>query len=371
MGLIMNESAKNNQSIERLKELARVHKKETGCAHNEALEIVAKQHGFQTWHQATKELPLKSQSKTDKRTKASDTRTVREFIDSLPKSTDEELNRLSEALFHDKPKTDYLDLPPDEAMKMALKEMESFPGGHTAYTVDHVTKTAILNMIMNSRRAGQLSDEDFDDLVDEVRTAQGRKNLLDRVERAYAMERKIAGQKASTKTSPAPHFRSTNTELDGFKFGVPKKNGSMVGQFIAMDSVEDYVKDQVTRSPAFEFSWGFIKSSNNNTIWDFYVKDVWESGTENFFDRFLTAWKNDGEPELEKARMKSDNNFFISMDDGISNFSCISLACLGDEHSVSRARKWISDEFIARIFPVMVAKVLDLNYKFAEDWYNS
>jgi hypothetical protein len=66
---------------------------------------------------------------------------------------------------------------------------------------------------------------------------------------------------------------------------------------------------------------------------------------------------------VEAKRIQTWGDFLISFDDGISNFSCLSLGNLvgGD-----KGRSWIGLEFLVRIFPVLAAKVIDPKYKFGE-----
>lgn len=146
---------------------------------------------------------------------------------------------------------------------------------------------------------------------------------------------------------------------------------TLTEEYIARFAKDPEVLGDVRRWQIYEADWGFITEAPAPfLIWDFYAADVWRRGTDKYYDRFLTAWKNDVWPELRPLIEGPGRGFPISMDDGISNHSCISLGCLGTPEEQVLGRKWIAEEFVGKHWPVMLRRVLNPKHRFAVAWRN-
>ncbi len=166
----------------------------------------------------------------------------------------------------------------------------------------------------------------------------------------------------------APHFTTSGVDLRKFIQGVPTGPGALVNEFNARRDEQDHGV-YITRKEIYEFPWGFLTEFHG--IWDFYVADVWRSGTVAYFDRFLSGWKSDCEKQVREFTKQHTERFYISFDDGVSSFSCMSIGCLSGPFEQTLTRHWIGTQFIRDIFPVMVAQALDPNFVYSEDWYLS
>lgn len=123
----------------------------------------------------------------------------------------------------------------------------------------------------------------------------------------------------------------------------------------------------------FEFPWGFVLESRGfgggGFISDFYVQKVWQSGTENWWDRFLTAHKNIVSGEMSSLYdQATGKGILLSFDDGISNYSCASYACL-DPHSAPAARHWFAQRLLKHLWPEVLKTALNPDHKFAQNWH--
>ena len=111
----------------------------------------------------------------------------------------------------------------------------------------------------------------------------------------------------------------------------------------------------------YEFPWGFITEEYG--VWNFYVTAIWRAGTTNFLDRFEPAWHAVAEPALRQAMERNRNQFYMSFDDGVGIYGCISLACVLGSKGQQLAREWLTQEFLPDLWPQMLKQVMDPNYE--------
>lgn len=264
-------------------------------------------------------------------------------------------------------------MTPEDMMSWLTRLADEHPNGLIGQLADNVKCDFLMTQVQNARTTGQMTDAEFEGVLLRLRTAFGRDQLVENYLGAFEASRiaDVAIKKASLNQAPrAPHFLSTNDELLSFRSAKPRGGGPLLHEFSARRDVAENFDGRLPPQGIYEFSWGFVRESYG--VWDFYVADVWRKDTEAYFDRFLTAWKNDAEPVLERAMRESGDRFYVSFDDGISNYSCLSLGCVSQgPHAQHLAREWVATKFLPTIWPVMVAEVLDPKFQFAQDWYCS
>lgn len=264
-------------------------------------------------------------------------------------------------------------MTPADMMSWLTRQAGEHPNGLIGQLADNVKCNFLMEQVLDARTTGQMTDTEFEGILLRLRTASGRDQLNADYLAAFEASRIAEGaiKKASLNQTPrAPHFLSTNDELLSFRSAKPRGGGPLLHEFSARRDVAENFDGRLPPQGIYEFSWGFVRESYG--VWDFYVADVWRKDTEAYFDRFLTAWKNDAEPVLERAMRESGDRFYVSFDDGISNYSCLSLGCVSQgPHAQHLAREWVATKFLPTIWPVMVAEVLDPKFQFAQDWYCS
>jgi hypothetical protein len=132
------------------------------------------------------------------------------------------------------------------------------------------------------------------------------------------------------------------------------RQSSLYKEFMCRADVKNEAIHHSGKSSIMEYAWGFVVEEDHT--WSFYAADVWRAGTIEYFERFLTVWKNNFEERINEEAQK--NFFHITFDDGNSNYSCMKLGCLGTTgHEL--AKKWIADRFANDIFPEIVRQATD------------
>ena len=87
--------------------------------------------------------------------------------------------RVLRALFHDMPRAPQ-GLTPEESLAWTRRAMAEFEGGDMAYTLEHVTRNAMLDLILRLREDGYLQeDAAFDKMLVQVSTDTGRRAFRD------------------------------------------------------------------------------------------------------------------------------------------------------------------------------------------------
>ncbi len=143
---------------------------------------------------------------------------------------------------------------------------------------------------------------------------------------------------------------------------------ALATEYISRFAIDPDVPD-VSRMLIYEAEWGFVTESPAPFMsWSFYSAEVWRRGTEKFYDRFLTAWKNDVAPEVERVFEASNRTLLITMDDGISSHACLSLACFAEPNVQAKARRWIAEEFVGKHWPLLLERVLNPAHRFPIEW---
>jgi len=141
-----------------------------------------------------------------------------------------------------------------------------------------------------------------------------------------------------------------------FLSGVPTGPGPACLEYIARTDVRRMGAVPSRKCAVYEFPWGFITEEHG--VWNFYARSVWRAGTSNYADRFTAAWEDCAEPALLRAMQLQNQQFYISFDDGVGIFGCISLACVLGSKGQRMAREWLAQDFLPKIWPRMLGQVL-------------
>lgn len=83
------------------------------------------------------------------------------------------------ALFNDMPRAPQ-GLSHQETMAWIQRSMTDFEGGEMAYTLEHITRNAMLDIVLRFREDGHLKDDRaFDATLEQLATPEGRKTFMD------------------------------------------------------------------------------------------------------------------------------------------------------------------------------------------------
>lgn len=269
------------------------------------------------------------------------------------------------ALFNDLPKAPP-GLPPQETMAWIQRSMTDFDGGDMGYALEHITRSALLDIVLRFREDGHLqNDQAFDDTLRDLATPEGRKAFMDQCIQAQksvdAADRLIKRAKRSM-SDPDPLFGFDADAIERFIAAEKSAPGPLYAEFAARDDVREI--GVISREPGavYEFDWGFVTEDSGS--WNVYIADVWRKGTVGYFLRFMSAWK------LE-LNIQPDGSMVsppplpagLSLDDGIGRFCALTID--GGPHlSDPVVRRWMGETFLARILPYMAGRAVDDDYDF-------
>lgn len=155
-----------------------------------------------------------------------------------------------------------------------------------------------------------------------------------------------------------------------FKNGIQSRDPGMLDSYIKAKGTAEHYPDISSFERVFHniytFHWGFIgENTRYGYVWDVFVRDAWIAGTDQYFDRFLTAHKHMVHPGLEK--LANAGGPFFSFDDGISNWSSLSYAFMSDMNE-AQLRDAFTQTVVAKL-PAVIEKALDMTHAFNTEWY--
>ena len=214
--------------------------------------------------------------------------------------------------------------------------------------IDDTTFTAMLHMAEDRSRHGELGQ---------------------RLEPIRVAARAMWQAKARSQNPTKPHHPVETETIRRFMDGQPTGQGALVKEYLGLKQGAEVWGRLIKVSKVYEFGWGFVvETPAPYAQYEFFVADVWRKGTEHYFDRFLSAWKNDVESMVDE--LNDTEEIQLTMDDGSCNFDCLSLACYADPETQKRTRAWLGRVFLTELWPVMVTRALDPKYIFEKEWRN-
>jgi hypothetical protein len=279
--------------------------------------------------------------------------------------------RVLRALFNDMPRAPQ-GLSHEDTMAWIQKSMQDFPGGDLAYTVEHVTRNSMLDIVLRLRENGHLQDDaQFDSSLRQLATEAGRKRFMDwcieAQKNADATARLLNRAKPSW-NEPRPLFSVAPDQVRRFVAGEPTGAGPLFAEFAGRQDVQQLalfaegVPDRI-----YEFDWGFV-SEEPGMVWNIYLADVWRRGTVGSFDRFIGAWRLETSATPGGQIRPPHVPAGLSLALGIGAFASLALHGGSGDPASAQERQWVGEVFLTHMLPAMSGRVLDLNCDFPSCW---
>lgn len=266
--------------------------------------------------------------------------------------------RVLRALFHDFPRAPQ-GLSPLETMEWIRRSMTDYEGGEMAYTIEHITRSAMLDIVLYMRETGSLrEDAAFEQVLQEVSTSEGRQAFRDRcisAQKGVNETERLLRRAQGPWVEPGPFFDTPATAIDAFVLGRATGAGPLFAEFADRPEVQEIGVFDTPPLAVHEFGWGFLTEVAGG--WNVYVAEVWRQGTVGYFERFMHAWESG----------VHDAPTPLSADDGIGCFGALSLRA--PDLREPDVRRWVGEWFIARHLPLMVGRALDERYAFPKHWH--
>lgn len=160
---------------------------------------------------------------------------------------------------------------------------------------------------------------------------------------------------------------SMNSSGD-FRNRIPVLRSRMMDEYLSSPGAARSCLPSLDPS-VYEFEWGFIAEFPffEGYGWEVVAKRAWETGIDNWHDRFLTAYKNiiySIERDFEDS-VPEEDSFNITFDDGRMNFTSMSFACL---RNAEAGRKHFVDAYVEGYLPDVMRAVFDPDHDFRTDW---
>jgi hypothetical protein len=279
--------------------------------------------------------------------------------------------RVMRALFNDIPRAPQ-GLSHEETMAWIQKSMQDFPGGDLAYTIEHVTRNSMLDIVLRLREDGHLQDDvQFESTLLQLSNDEGRKQFMDwciNAQKSVDATSRLLNRAKPAWTEPTPLFSMAPEQVRRFVAAEPTGPGALFAEFAAREEVIQL--ELFTQGPpasVYEFDWGFVVEEPG-MVWNVYVAEVWRAGTVGSFDRFIGAWR------LETAPVPGSNvrpphvPAGLTLELGIAAFASLALHGGSGEPASASERKWVGEVFLAHMLPAMAGRVLDPNYDFPSNW---
>jgi hypothetical protein len=273
--------------------------------------------------------------------------------------------RVLRALFHDMPHAPQ-GLTPGESLAWTRRAMAEFDGGDMAYTLEQVTRSAMLDLILRLREDGYLQeDAAFDKMLAQVSTDAGRQAFRDwciNAQKSADATARLLNRARPAWAEPAPLFVADGQQIERFVAGWPSGPGPLFAEFSARDDVREIGVFDQPPGEVYEFPWGFVTEASDG--WAVYLPEVWRTGSVGSFERFLSAWQLETQTRSDTAPSASSVPAGLHAEAGIVRFCCLILQA---DDPVA-LRRWVGEVFLACMLPIMAARVLDLNYEFPDAW---
>lgn len=279
--------------------------------------------------------------------------------------------RVLRALFNDMPRAPQ-GLTHEETMAWIQQSMTGYEGGELAYTIEHITRNSMLDIVLRLREDGYLQDDtEFDKTVEQISTPEGRKTFMDwciNAQKSVDATSRLLNRAKRSWSDPQPLFSVRPEAIEHFASGQFSGPGPLYAEFCQREDVREIGVFDSESGCVHEFPWGFVIEGPEG--WDIYVAEVWRRGTVGSFDRFLGAWAMEtrtepvapGSPAQERAAPEVPPE--IKAEIGITRFASLILQGAPEPG----LRRWVAEVFIALMLPTMAARVLDEDFDFPSSW---
>ena len=273
--------------------------------------------------------------------------------------------RVLRALFNDMPRAPQ-GLSHDATMDWIRRSMTDFPGGELAYTIEHITRNSLLDIVLRLREDGYLKDDQaFDQAVKQLETPEGRKTFADwciNAQKSVDATARLLNRAKRAWHEPAPLFIADPAAVRRFIDGRPTGPGALFAEYVMRDDVREIGVFETEPEAIHEFDWGFIAEEPGG--WNIYVAEIWRRGSVGHFDRMLGAWRLETTHALPRGERRAPHvPPGLTEDMGITRFCALSLLTQAWPADPA-VRRWVGEVFITHMLPVMAARALDENYDF-------
>ncbi len=269
--------------------------------------------------------------------------------------------RVLRALFNDMPRAPE-GLSLEQTAAWIRQSMANHEDGDMAYMLEHVTRNAMLDIVLRLREDGYLqNDTAFDEVLQMLATPEGRTTFRDRLiaaQKSVDLTARLLRRSKRSVGDPQPWFSTLPQEIQRFVDGVPAGAGPLFAEYAAREDVVEIGVLEVAPERVHEFDWGFVTEDPQARAWHFYVAEVWRRGTVGYFHRFHDVWQRETTAPRGGPLLAAPVPDGITMDDGIGSFSSMSLY---SEAGLAGAdvRQWVGEVFIQQVLPYMVSRVLE------------
>jgi hypothetical protein len=272
--------------------------------------------------------------------------------------------RVLRALFNDMPQAPQ-GLTDLETMAWVQQSMSEFEGGEMAYTIEHITRNAMLDIVLRMREDGSYQDDAaFDLVVEQISTPAGRKQFMDwciNARKSVDATARLLNRAKPAWSEPGPFFTANTDEVERFVAGDASGPGPLFAEYAAREDVRGIGLFEQPPERIHEFDWGFVTEEPG--AWSFYVAEVWRRGTVGYFERFLSAWLLETGAAPATGAVPPPVPFGLEAGHGIESFSSVRLLTEGDM-AAPALRRWLGEIFIVYMLPSMAGRALDPDYDF-------
>lgn len=273
--------------------------------------------------------------------------------------------RVLRALFNDMPRAPQ-GLSHEATMDWIRRRMADFPGGELAYTIEHITRNAMLDIVLRLREDGYLQDDQaFDQTLRQLETPEGRRTFADgciNAQKSVDATARLLNRAKRAWYEPAPLFIADPAAVRRFIDDRPTGPGAMFAEYAVREDVRGIGVFETAPETVHEFDWGFIAEEPG--AWNIYVAAIWRRGTVGHFDRMMEAWRLETTHALSQGMRRAPHVPPGLVEDmGITRFCALRLRA-ATRPADPAVRRWVGEVFITHMLPVMAARALDENYDF-------
>jgi len=273
--------------------------------------------------------------------------------------------RALRALFNDLPRAPQ-GLSHQETMNWIRQSMADFEGGEMAYTLEHITRNAMLDIVLRFREDGHLQDDQaFEATLQQLAQPEGRKIFMDQciqAQKSVDAASRLINRAKRPLSGPDPLFGFDADDIQRFVAAQPRGPGPLFAEFVARQDVQQLGVFDEPPEAVYEFEWGFVVETHGS--WNVYIAQVWRKGTVGYFHRFMNAWQMEISTQPDGTIISPPPlPHGMSVDDGIGHFSAFTLDGGGYLQDAT-VRRWMGETFLARILPYMAGRAVDDDYDF-------
>lgn len=272
--------------------------------------------------------------------------------------------RVLRALFNDLPRAPQ-GLTEGETMAWMQQAMAEFEGGEVAYTIEHITRNSIVDIVLRLREDGHLRDDTaFENTLQQVSTPDGRKTFMDwciQAQKSSDATSRLLNRAKRSLLDPQPRFAVGAQDVRRFTDGEPGGPGPLFAEYMMRADVQAIGLYETPPQSVYEFDWGFIVEEP--AAWHVYVAEAWRKGSVGYFERFLQAWHMEAAAVPESAMPGPLVPDALAVEPGIGSFS--SLTLISTAHPLPDGmRQWIGEVFLGQMLGAMAGRALEDDYDF-------